>query len=387
MQRLKNKILGATLAAMLASTATAEIKPEPIGVIEKLPAQYPAHWLMVHDAAFFHMSDGKMVLLDADAETQPTQYQGMLNSSGIGQYNFSVQRKEHYVAQTFWSRGHRGTRTDVISIYDFENLALVGEVELPGGKRSQTMPEKFALQLIDGDRFLLIFNLTPATSVSVVDLEKREVINEVQIPGCALAYPTGKRGFSSMCSDGALLTTLLDKDGQTKSQQRGKPFFNVDEEPMFEKPAMVGGKAYFPSFRGSMQPVGLNGNSPSIKKSWSLVSDEERAAGWRPGGLQLLDSDAKGRIYILMHPEGYNGSHKDGGPEVWVFDPRKKKRLQRIKLKTHGVSLAVTQDKNPILVVTNAEMNLDVYSADNGEYVRTLSDFGQETPFVVYPVQ
>ena len=36
-------------------------------VVRTLPVPYPAHWLLVHDGAFFHMSDGKVVALDADA--------------------------------------------------------------------------------------------------------------------------------------------------------------------------------------------------------------------------------------------------------------------------------------------------------------------------------
>ena len=44
----------------------------------------------------------------------------------------------------------------------------------------------------------------------------------------------------------------------------------------------------------------------------------------------------------------------------------------------------VTPDQKPLMVVTNAEMALDVYSATTGEYLRTLGPHAQETPFVVY---
>lgn len=389
MRQLKNKLVAPLLSMglALAFQASGELQPEAIGTVEKLETPYPAHWIMVHDASFFHMSDGKMMLLDADVDTPAAVYKGMMNSSGIGQYHSSAKRQEHYVAETFHSRGQRGQRTDVLSIYDFENLKHIGEIELPGGKRSQTNPEKYALQLVDDDKFLLLFNLTPATSISVIDLDSRKIVNEVQIPGCALAYPTGKRGFSSLCSDGAILATQLDKKGQTASQNRSKPFFNVDQDPLFEKPAVIAGTAYFPSFKGNMQPVGLNSKKPSVKRPWSLLTDEEKAANWRPGGMQSIGSDAKGKIYILMHPDGYNGSHKDGGPEVWVFDRKKKKKIRTVKLKTHGVSIMLTQDDKPLLVVTNANMNLDVYDAKSGEFQRTLAGFGQETPFVVYPVK
>lgn len=386
MQQIAITFASICIGMLVQMHASAELKPEPVGVVKELPVPYPAHWVIAHDASFFHMSDGKMIVLDADADTEPQQYKGMVNTAGIGQFNSSNARKELYVAETFYSRGQRGERTDVLTIYDQATLSALDEVVLPGGKRSLTMPEKHALQLIDNDSLLLVFNLTPATSVTVIDLEQRKVVNEVQIPGCSLMYPTGKRGFSSLCADGAFLVTQLDESGQTQKQTRGKPFFNIDEEPIFEKPAMINGTAYFPTFHGDMQPVDLSADAPKIGKRWSLLSKAERKAGWRPGGWQLLDKDVSGRVYILMHAEGFGGSHKDPGSEVWVYDVKMKKRVAKIALQNPAISLVLTQDKNPLLVTTTAEMVLDVYDAKQGKYLKTMKDFGQDTPFVVYAV-
>ena len=64
--------------------------------------------------------------------------------------------------------------------------------------------------LTDDERFLLIYNFTPAQSVSVVDIGERKFVGEVETAGCALVYPTGRRSFFSICSDGALLVMTLD---------------------------------------------------------------------------------------------------------------------------------------------------------------------------------
>ena len=369
------------------AVATAELQPESLGTVERLPVPYPAHWIVVHDAAFFHMLEGKMVVLDPEAETGHEQYKGMFNSSFIGHFTQATSRPEMYVAETFYSRGNRGERTDVVTIYDKAHLAPVSEVVLPGGKRASSMPEKYGMQLIDNERLLLVYNFTPATSVSVVDIERREFLHEIPLPGCALIYPTGKRGFSALCSDGGMYSAQLDRNGKVASQHRLDPFFDVHADPLFEKPAMIDGVAHFPSFLGKAQPVDLRGAMPVALESWPLVSAEERKQGWRPGGLQLIAADAGGNMYLLMHPEGRDGSHKDGGPEVWVFDVEKKKRQRRIELKTWGISIALTQDEAPLLLVTNADMNIDVYQAANGSHVRTLAGFGQETPFVIYPAR
>ncbi len=374
-----------TLLLPWSGLAVAELQPETIGKIEKLPVPYPPHWIIAHDAAFFHMLEGKMIVLDALAKTLPEQYKGMFNSSNIGAFAQATVRPEMYVAEVFYSRGSRGTRTDVLTIYDKETLGPIGEIELPD-KRALILPEKYAMQLIDQERLLLVFNFTPATSVSVVDIVARKLVGEIDISGCALVYPSGG-GFSSLCSDGSMLSVQLDSSGQETGRQRSEPFFDVNDAPLFEKPAIIGGIAYFPSFQGEMHPVDLRAAKVKPLASWSLVSEEERGQGWRPGGWQIIGADVNRQVYILMHPEGYDGSHKDGGPEVWVYDVEQKRRLRRIPLKQHGISIALNRQEDPLLLVTNADMNIDVYRASSGEHVNSLTGFGQETPFVVYAPQ
>lgn len=371
---------------LLSSLLHAEIKPEEIGRINSLPVPYPEDWIIAHDASFFHMLEGKMIVLDTGADNIGTQYKGMFNNSFIGQFVSGHKRPEMYVGETFYSRGNRGVRTDVLTIYDKATLTPIHEIVLPDGKLMKSMPEKQSIALLDDERFLVISNFTPGSSVSVIDLEQRTLVGEVQTPGCALIYPTGKRGFSSLCSNGAMSSVQLDAKGQVAEQFRTEVFFDTDQQTLFEKSAIINGIAYFPGLAGQMQPIDLRKDKPKVLKKWSLISDEEREQGWRPGGWQLLDNDDQGRLYILMNPESYNGSHKDGGPEVWVFDVKKEKRIDRIKLNSWGISVALTSGKNPRLIVTNPEMNLEVYEAKSGKYLRTLSGFGQETPFVVYSV-
>mgnify|MGYP002713303907 CR=1 FL=1 len=152
-----------------ASTAGA-FTAEELGRVERLPSVYPDHWVIAHDGAFFHMLEARMNVLDADAETGPQQFKGTVNNSLNGLFAQSAVRSEMYIGETFYSRGQRGERTDVVTIYDKATLSPVGEVVLPGGKRYQGLPEKYGMQLIDEDRLLLVFNLAPATSVTVIDV-------------------------------------------------------------------------------------------------------------------------------------------------------------------------------------------------------------------------
>jgi methylamine dehydrogenase heavy chain len=368
------------LISLFASAALAELQPEPTGIIQTLPETWPAHWIIAHDVAFFHMSDGKLIVLDADSDEPWARFKGFFNASFIGVFVQARTRPEIYVAETFRSRGARGERTDVLTIYDKRTLGPVGEVVIPP-KRSSNMPTDFNVSLIDDEKLAVIYNFTPAQSVSVVDIVAREFLAEIPIPGCILAYPMGGRAFSSVCADGSLLTVAIGDDGQQASSSRTDPFIDIENDPMMEKAAMAGGVAYFPTFHGNIYPIDLNGSAPVVGDSWSMIGDEE--GGWRPGGLQLAASDAGGRLYFLMHPEGGEGSHKDPGVEVWVFDPEAERRVSRIELAMPAISIAVTRDENPLLVATNVNMEIDVYDASSGEQLRTLGNFGQETPLIL----
>jgi methylamine dehydrogenase heavy chain len=367
--------------ALFSTTALAEIAPEQIGAINSLPDTYPPHWIIAQDGAFFHMSDGKFIVLDVDSDDPIRGFKGMFNGSFIAQFYQAKTKPLMYVAETFHSRGNRGERTDVLTIYSKTSLAPIGEVVLPP-KRMSGMPTLYHLQLVDDEKIALIFNFTPAASVSVVDVVAMEFLGEVQIPGCALVYPMGGRAFASLCSDGSMLSVQLDEEGRQATSSRTEAFFDTGENAMMEKAALHDGVAYFPTFEGYVQPVDLNGKTPVVGKPWSMVGDEE--GGWRPGGLQFTGTDSGGRLYVLMHPDGEDGTHKNPGVETWIFDTGAGQRTRRIALKTPAISIGLTRDESPLLVATNINLEIDVYDASEGTHLRTLGNFGQETPFILH---
>ncbi|WP_426357474.1 amine dehydrogenase large subunit [Pseudocolwellia sp. HL-MZ19] len=168
------------------------------------------------------------------------------------------------------------------------------------------------------------------------------------------------------------------------SQHRVPQFFDTDKTPIFERPAIIDNIAYFPSFTGDLHVINLQNKIAKHEDMWSLLSTEERNAGWRPGGLSLMDSDEQGLIYIIMNPEGFDGSQTHGGTEVWVFDPIKKKRISKISVPNWAVSVALTRGKEPLLVVTNGEMALDIFNPRTGELIQNINGFGNITPLVIF---
>jgi methylamine dehydrogenase heavy chain len=86
-----------------------------------------------------------------------------------------------------------------------------------------------------------------------------------------------------------------------------------------------------------------------------------------------------------MHPDAQDGSHNGGGSEVWVYDGSKRERVSRIPLREWGVSLAVSRGSEPRLLITNpVDMSLELYDGETGEFIRTITGFGQETPLMLH---
>ena len=376
-------LVGLLLAAGVA-VAAEPLPPEPFNRYESLPADYPDQWLVVHDLTWFKFLESRMLLVDPLAPTAATQFKGMMGASTGGGYERSRKRGEHYVLETFWSRGTRGgERTDTVTIYDRQTLTVQGEVVIPP-KRLSGMPKTIATGLTPDEKYLLVYNFMPAQSVSVVDLEARRFVTEIGTPGCGFVVPTGRRSFFGLCSNGTLRTVHLDEAGSAAGTETSPRFFDADEDPLFESAAIGGGLASFPTFQGRLVSMETGGETPVVGEPWWLSEPAERS--WRPGGARPVAADAAGIVYVLMHPDGAEGTHKNGGSEVWVVDPRAKRRLARIVLRNGGLALGTTgRDGQRLLAVTNADLGIDIYRIPDGEFVHTLA-VAADAPLVTYGV-
>lgn len=381
-------MLGAQVLVILISglpnlLLAAPLEPEPVGTIATLPSPYPAHWLIVHDTAFNHMREGKLFIVDP-LEAGGGQIKGILSADFFASFLIGHARKELYVVESFHSRGGRGgERTDVVTVYDPATLSVKAEVIVPA-KRLTGMPNRFQTTLSGDGGFLLIYNFTPAQSVTVVNLTDRSVAAEVPIPGCAFTIPVAGRGFLSICSDGSARSTLLKADGSVENSVRIPPFIDVEGDAMMEKPAIVGGVAYFPTFAGNLIPIDVSAHPAKVQESWSLLTPNERAAGWRPGGAWPVAGDNDGRLHVLMHPHGAEGTHKDGGDHVWSFNVGTGARVGDFGLREWGLAITVAPTDPASIIVTGAAGSIDLYSVQ-GEHASTL-EVQMEFPLFVHSV-
>ena len=383
------QILRFVLFLGIAHSAMADLPNDAAGKVETLPVPYPNDWAIVHDIAFDHMSVGRFMVLDINGGDIKDYFKGSFNGGFIAAFTQALKKPEMYVLEHYYDRGTRGNRTDVLTIYDRATLLPVDEIILddPKLKRAEILVSKYVISLIDDERFLLFYSFTPGTFVTVVDLEKREVVNGVPLPTCAGIFPTGERGFSSLCGNGSMVSFQLDEDGQVTEQGKIEPFFDVDEDALFERPAIIGSTGYFPSFSGAVQEIDLSGAAAVLGEKWNLLNEEDREQNWRPGGAWLTATDSTGRFYVMMHADGEEGSHDYPGSEIWVFDTATKSRVQRIALTLPAIAFDITMGDAPKIVTTNIEMNLEVYDARSGEHLNTIADFYHNWPLLVYASQ
>jgi methylamine dehydrogenase heavy chain len=378
--RLRGFLLAPLLPALLlCRSATAELPAEPVPHVAKVPVPYAPHWVLIHDFAFGNLIDSKFVLADADSGL----FLGMVSAGQFATANISAQRREIYIGETYHARGTRGPRSDFVTVYDMENLAVVKEIEIPP-RRANIVINKSNTALLDDEKFLVVFNLNPATSVSVVDLEARSFVGEVAAPGCSMVYSAGNRRFFMLCGDGTLMSVTLDDQGAVAARKKSAPFIDIDVDPLSEKAARIGAHWYFISYAGAVQPISVSGE-PVPESRWWLTSEQERMGKWRPAGWHWTAGRDDGRLFVAMTPNGYPGSHKDPAAEVWVFDVAKQERLARIPLVTAAISIEVTADASPRLVVANADGAVDVYDIANGKHLTTLYDVG-ETPYMIHRI-
>jgi methylamine dehydrogenase heavy chain len=382
---MTREILGGALIAgiLLAGFARADLAPDvghgPSMATLAVPAS--KHWVWVNDFVFPHMADGMAYLVDGDSG----RYLGTL-STGYGFVRVVLSRdgKIIYSPETYFARGTRGKRTDVVTLYDPGTLLAAGEIAIPP-KRSSNLPMMANSVLTDDDRFLLIYNFNPAQSVTVVDTKLRKFVREIETPGCALVYPTGPRSFFSVCGDGSLSLVDLDDNGAAH-QKRTEPVFNLAEDPVTEKAVRIGKIWYFVSFAGRIYPLEVGPQQAVTQPTWWLTSDAERKAGWRPGGIQQLAVNAqKSRLYAIMHRGGIE-THKDPGKDVWVFDVTSRQRVQQFLLKNLASSIQLSSDAQPLLFSIFIENpNLDVYDAAGGKWLRSIDHIGTSPTLMVTP--
>jgi len=364
--------------AALSASATAATPPPPLPAEhltqEALPARGP-HWVYLVDYTFDNEIDSRVHLYDADTHRRL----GQIDAGFLPGFALSPNRTMSVVATTYFARGGHGARTDVVEFTDTATLATTREIVLPP-KRLQAIPTPFNVAYSSDGRFLYVSYVTPAASFGVLDPAKGTVLSEIDTAGCMLVIPSGPNRVSSLCESGRLLTVTLDAQGHDAARSMSVPFFDADRDPVFVQGIPTARGFTFLSFLGEVHEVDLTGAEPVFATPWSLIGAAD-GARWRPGGQQVgAIHRALGRLFVPMHSGG-EGSHKDGGTELWVYDLASHSRVARWPLKAAGlkpvIAVQVSQDAAPVVFAATEAADLAIIDAGSGHIRHVERRLGQ----------
>ena len=374
------------LAALPARTLTAA---EPIPQTEQsdvatLPAA-DARRVLVMDAVFTHSKDGRVYIVD----TATGRMQGMIPAADYANLVMDPHGARAYIAETIWTRGNRGTRQDLLSIYDTHTLNLLKEIDLPG--RALITTKKQDADISADGRIVYVYNLTPSNSVIVVDTQALKVTGSIDTPGCGLIFAWGNHGFSSICADGSLTHVDL-ADPAHPAITHTPSFFSPDADPIFEQSPTdrATGRTFFISYTGLVYPTTLGPNAkPEAPWSINEAAGQTRAPGasapfakaWRPGGWQIADMHrSNGHMYVLMH-YGTFWTHKEDGTEVWELDTANHTLVRRIPLPEPSNLVGITQDPWPALMSATDNGGFLILDPVTGQELRRVDKLGDTLLF------
>lgn len=349
----------AAILAALTAVQAQEVEEEEVKV-ETIPAD--AKKIYLADIAINHIVDGRLYILNAD----DLKLLGMV-STGFGGTNYVPHRGgEIWTATTYYSKLTRGDRLDLLEVHDASTLELKEEIEIPK-TRVQALNYRPLMQGSADDRFVFIQNATPATSITVVDMNAKAATAEISNDGCYGTYPAAgnPRRFSTICGDGTFGTYTLAEDGKSAERKSSEKLFDADQDALFIHAERDGDTWLFVSFGGTVHRVNLEGETAQLVETIPLNEGVE--GGWRPGGYQpIAYHQGSGVLFALMHSKGTEGSHKNPAEEIWAFNVREKKLLARSPTKP-ATSLTIASAETPTLFAINPlEATVIRYTADSG---------------------
>ena len=347
----------AMFVALIAPYTVAQIVPEEISV-ETMPDR-GENWFIGktgNGGYIFDATDGEM--------------KGMLSLSRYSPaVTFWPPRQEFYSAESYLSRGVYGERTDIVAVYDYENLRPVAEIEIPN--YMARLQVRSHMGLLNNGRHLTVLNMNPGHSVSIVDVEDRVFVHEASTPGCAVIMPVAQNDFLQVCGDGTLQLIQLDLSGFEENRVRSEVFFSVMEDAIFDRVASSENGWFLITHSGTIFHATTDDDEIIIEDGWNPRLEGEE--NWRPGGRNEIISahHDTGLIYVAMH-EGPIDTHHEPGTEIWVLDANLKRRIARIELETPANSVLVTQEASPKLLIVDSSGGSHVFDAMTLSFERSI---------------
>jgi len=343
-----SRVISASLLLALSSIAMAQSFSPEKAFTEKLPKNTGQEWFWAYGFRMPSAVDGQAFLFDEHGERLGQLSTGFWFNSLIN----AKLRNEIITTETYFSRGTRGERTDIVAIYDAQTLSPKKEIVIPP-KRMSSVKNSGLMALTDDQKFALIVNYTPAQSISIVNLELGEFVEEVETPGCSVIYGAGNRNFYAICANGSFMQIKLNKDGTVIERRRSKKLFNAVDDFLSIAASRIGNTWYFVSRQYNVYAIKMDGDTIELLNTWPLANETEREDNWTIAGLDHTAAhEASNRLYVLMH-QGESHQFEEPGTHVWVYNATTGEKLQEIELEEMSLAVKMSQSETPRLYTLN----------------------------------
>jgi len=350
-------VMTGTLSLVLASTAAYAAEPFVPEVMTVETKIRPGPNAFVLDQSWNGVSRIN-VLSSGDLSTK-----GNLSVGLLAEFILSKDHKTAYTTSVYPKRIISGPTEAVLQEFDVESLSVKREIII-SPKMAQASPQISLLQLSANERYVYVQNATPATSVTVVDLKTGKQLVEVPTPGCWGIYPAlqGNR-FSSLCGDGSITSYGFSENGALLKPVQSAKIFDAETDPLFMHGIRADKDLLFTSFNGNLYRISDIADMPKLLEKFSYTEGIE--GGWAPGGVGVMAYNPAHKVlFVSMHPDAEEGSHKSAGKEVWAVNLTSKKVLYR-SLVEGATSIGVTRGDKPVLFTVDVDNGvLSKYEVD-----------------------
>jgi len=286
------------------------------------------------------------------------------------------------IPSTMYSRVARGTRDDYLELVDARTHRILADIDIPEARFLVGGLERLAA-LSPDSKYFLFQQFSPTPALGLVDVDKKAFVKMMDVPDCYHVFPARANNVFMHCRDGSLLQLTYDAQGNTRT--RNSRVFHTETEYLFNNPyySNTTGRLVWPAYDGKIFQATLSDKGAEFKRAFEVFTDAEKAAKWKPGGVQIVAyHHARNEVYLLAD-QREQWTHKTPSRYVFVVNGDNGRRLRRIELGHEIESIAVTQDDKPYLYGVSAEDRaLYTYDAVSGKQVGATDELGKAPVFV-----
>lgn len=290
-----------------------------------------------------------------------------------------------YTYGSYYSRGLYGERTDLFMVYDAQAAIPIAEIELPAMPAGIGHPGMMGLI---NNKFVGLWNISPATSVSVIDIENMSFVGEVAMPSCSGIYPEGQ-GWISVCGDGTVLYVELNNAGQVARRIQSRPFFDVFGDFIYDYSVPAADGWMFMSVDGLLRKVTVNADSLDVSEPFNINPQTNGSIDvngvalpnddhWRVAGSQVFAwHDSEALLATVMREGGGHEVFDKYGTEIWVYNMQTGNRGFRVKLDSGVEARGVlfTPGADPVMVI-NTNQGMEIREPRSGRLLHKVPNAG-----------